>query len=117
MSKQELKELIQATLSDGIISETELKVLIKKANALGIEEDELAILIDAEKNHQTNVVKNNLLAKILSKIDPKYHRFFWSGVVILTGGLVYTIYLHWLIFILVLFLTLIILSLLKSAIK
>jgi RNA polymerase subunit RPABC4/transcription elongation factor Spt4 len=46
---QEFAALVQEYLTDGIISPTERKVLLKKAVAMGIDEDEAACYIEAQE--------------------------------------------------------------------
>ena len=45
----EIEKLIKEYLTDGIISEKERKVLLRKAEAMGLDVDEVDLYIDAQQ--------------------------------------------------------------------
>lgn len=65
---QELEKLIDLTLADGILTEKEKSVLFRKAKELGVDEDELEIILDGklhklQQGNSSSTVKHGEVKK------------------------------------------------------
>ncbi|MFD1628662.1 hypothetical protein [Pseudopedobacter beijingensis] len=83
LNRNQLDKLIELALADGIVTEQEKQVLIKKATELGIEQDELEVILEAKLHlrqkegigsaQKDNVIKCpscNDIIPALSKVCP-----------------------------------------------
>lgn len=69
MYNEQLEQLIDAALADGVLTEKEKQVLFKKAQALGVDLDEFEMVLDArlvklQKEQQSSAPKSNKLGDV-----------------------------------------------------
>jgi hypothetical protein len=60
----ELEKLIDLTLADGVLTEKEKTVLFRKARELGVEEDELEIILDGKLHNYKMPIQLHLLSMV-----------------------------------------------------
>ncbi len=65
MFSEELNKLIEAALADGVITNKERTIILKRAKAEGIDPDEVEIYLDAELHKKTMQNKRNAIASFL----------------------------------------------------
>ena len=69
MYNEQLEQLIDAALADGVLTEKEKQVLFKKAQTLGVDLDEFEMVLDArlvklQKEQQSSAPKSNKLGDV-----------------------------------------------------
>lgn len=90
---KELTDLLAEYLTDGIISEKERRVLLKKAKQLGVDEDEFDLYIDAEEQKVEHAVdaatekaKGKLCPHCKTPLPPLAEKCPECGTIILTAA-------------------------------
>lgn len=71
MYNEELEQLIDAALTDGELTEKEKQILFKKAQAMGVDLDEIEMVLEArliKKKSENNQLPQNIIAR---KVQPR----------------------------------------------
>ena len=80
MYNEQLEQLIDAALADGVLTEKEKQILFRKAEALGIDLDEFEMVLDARlfklQNNKTtlNRINEDISSPVVDNISAGFHR-------------------------------------------